>query len=273
VLIPVEGVRTARLALGTASAAPLSLGLWVKAHRTGTYSGALRNSAKNRSYPFTFAVSSADTWEFKTLSVGGDTSGTWLADTGVGLSLNICVAGGSSRTGTAGAWGGSDYSGAASTTNGVAATSDTFQITGVIVLPGIELPAADRAALVMRPADHELSAPNGCRRYLQRLDVSSSFAAMSMSGLAYSTTQAYVPWRLDPLMRTAPQVSASTLGNLQIQDATGLAIALTGLTAVVVHPERALLRATVASGLVAGNATFLGGNNMSPAWLQFDARL
>ena len=273
VLIPIEGVRTARLALGTASAAPLSLGFWVKAHRTGTYSGALRNSAKNRSYPFTFAVSSADTWEFKTLSAGGDTSGTWLADTGVGLSLNICLAGGSSRTGTAGAWGGSDYSGAASTTNGVAATSDTFQITGVIVLPGIELPAADRAALVMRPADHELSAPNGCRRYLQRLDVSSSFAAMSMGGLAYSTTQAYVPWCLDPPMRTAPQVSASTLGNLQIQDATGLGIALTGLTAVVVHAERALLRATVASGLVAGNATFLGGNNMSPAWLQFDARL
>jgi hypothetical protein len=84
VLIPIEGVRTARLALGTASAALISLGFWVKAHRTGTYSGALRNSAKNRSYPFTFAVSSADTWEFKTLSVGGDTSGTWLADTGVG---------------------------------------------------------------------------------------------------------------------------------------------------------------------------------------------
>ena len=165
VLIPIEGVRTARLALGTASAAPISLGFWVKAHRTGTYSGALRNSAKNRSYPFTFAVSSADTWEFKTLSVGGDTSGTWLADTGVGLSLNICVAGGASRTGTAGAWAGSDYSGAASTTNGVAATSDTFQITGVIVVPGIELPAADRAALIMRPVEQELRL---CERYWEK---------------------------------------------------------------------------------------------------------
>ena len=149
VLIPIEGVRTARLALGTASAAPISLGFWVKAHRTGTYSGALRNSAKNRSYPFTFAVSSADTWEFKTLSVGGDTSGTWLADTGVGLSLNICVAGGTSRNGTAGTWAGSDYSGAASTTNSVAATSDTFQITGVIAVPGIELPSCGS-----RRADH-----------------------------------------------------------------------------------------------------------------------
>ena len=180
VLIPIEGVRTARLAFGAASAAPISLGFWVKAHRTGTYSGALRNSAKNRSYPFTFAVSSADTWEFKTLSVGGDTSGTWLADTGIGLALNICVAGGASRTGAAGAWAGSDYSGAASTTNGVAATSATFQITGVIVVPAIELPAADRAALIMRSFEQELRL---CERYWEKsYDYGTTPAANHQSG-------------------------------------------------------------------------------------------
>ena len=112
VLIPIEGVRAARLAFGVASAAAISFGFWVKAHRTGTYSGSLRNSAKNRSYPFTFTVNAADTWEFKTVTVAGDTSGTWLTDTGVGLYLNICIAGGSSRVGTADAWAGSDYSGA-----------------------------------------------------------------------------------------------------------------------------------------------------------------
>ena len=66
---------------------------------------------------------------------------------------------------TASTWAGSDYSGAASTTNSVAATSDTFQITGVIAVPGIELPAADRAALIMRPADQELRL---CQRYYER---------------------------------------------------------------------------------------------------------
>ena len=69
VLIPIEGVRAARLAFGTASAAAISFGFWVKAHRTGTYSGSLRNSAKNRSYPFSFAVNAADTWEFKTVTL------------------------------------------------------------------------------------------------------------------------------------------------------------------------------------------------------------
>src|SRR5207244_4013381 len=134
--IPIEGVRASRLALGTASAAAIAIGFWVKAHRTGTYSGSLRNSAKNRSYPFTFVVNAADTWEFKTITFGGDTGGTWLTDTGVGLSLNICIAGGSSRVGTGGAWAGSDYSGVTSTTNAVAATTDTFQLTGPTVLPG-----------------------------------------------------------------------------------------------------------------------------------------
>ena len=169
VVLPIEGMRTARLAFGGASAAPVSFGFWVKAHRTGNYSGSLRNSAKNRAYPFSFAVSAADTWEFKTVTVAGDTSGTWLTNNDVGLSLTICIAGGSGRVSTAGAWAGSDYSGVTSTTNAVAATSDTFQITGLIVLPGIELPASDRAAFIMRSAAYELSAPDGCKRQYQVL--------------------------------------------------------------------------------------------------------
>jgi hypothetical protein len=156
VLVPIEGVRASRLAFGNASAAAVSFGFWVKAHRTGSYSGSLRNSAKNRAYPFSFTVNAADTWEFKTVTVSGDSSGTWLTDTGVGLSINICIAGGSSRVGTAGAWAGSDYSGVTSTTNGVTATSDTFQVTGLIVLPGVELPSPDRAPFVTRPFDAEL---------------------------------------------------------------------------------------------------------------------
>jgi hypothetical protein len=157
VLVPIEGVRTARLALGTAGSASLSIGFWVKAHRIGAYSGSLRNSAKNRSFPFSFTINAADTWEFKTVTAGGDTSGTWLADTGVGLYLNLCIAGGSSRLGTSGAWAASGYSGVASSTNAVAASSDAFQVTGLVVLPGIELPPSDRAPFIMRPFDQELS--------------------------------------------------------------------------------------------------------------------
>jgi hypothetical protein len=201
VLIPIEGVRAARLALGNATAAAISFGFWVKAHRTGSYSGSLRNSAKTRAYPFTFAINSADTWEFKTVAVAGDTSGTWLTDTGIGLSLNICIAGGSSRAGTGGAWAGSDYSGVTATTNAVAATSDTFQVTGLIVLPGIELPSSDRAPLIMRPYDAELIAS---QRYLRML------GGMAVQGNFVSATNFALQVTLAPLMRVSPTLTLLT---------------------------------------------------------------
>ena len=183
VLIPIEGVRCARLALGGASAASISFGFWVKAHRTGSYSGSLRNASKARSCPFSFTVNSADTWEFKTVTVAGDTSGTWLTDTGIGVSLNLCIAGGSSRVGTAAAWAANDYSGVTSTTNAVAATSDTFQVTGLVVLPGIELPAYDRAPFLMRPFDQELTL---CKRHYEKsyAYATAPGAASAVDGLA-----------------------------------------------------------------------------------------
>jgi hypothetical protein len=205
VLLPVEGMRAARLAFGNAGAAAVSLGFWVKAHRTGSYSGSLRNSAKNRSYPFAFAVGAADTWEFKTVTIPGDTGSTWLTDTGVGFYLNLCIAGGASRAGTAAAWAGSDYSGVTGTTNGVAATSDTFQVTGLIVLPGIELPSGDRAAFLARPFEEEFVR---CQRYLRYIDG-------AITGIGQNTTTAYLfgTW---PDMRAAPAVSFT--GNVNIDN-------------------------------------------------------
>lgn len=164
--IPFEGVRVSRLALGNAAAQPIAFGFWVKVHRTGTYSGAINNSAFTRSYPFTFVVNSADTWEFKTVTLSGDTSGTWLtAVNTVGLYLNIAIAAGSSFQGAAGAWAGTTYLGASGTTNGVAATSDVFQFTGLIGLPGIELPSSARSALIMRPFDDSLDL---CSRFFEK---------------------------------------------------------------------------------------------------------
>jgi hypothetical protein len=164
---PIEAWRVNRLMMGNASAQPVSIGFWVKAHRTGTYSASIKNvsigSASPRSYPFSFTVNVADTWEFKTVTIPGDTSGSWVTSGAAGgLWLNIAMAVGAGRVGTANAWAAADFDGVTGTTNGVAATSDTFQITGVIALPGIELPSSSRAPLIMRPFDQELLL---CRRY------------------------------------------------------------------------------------------------------------
>jgi hypothetical protein len=171
ILLPVEGTRISRLLSGTSLASAQSLGFWFSAHRTGTWSGAIMNGAKTRSCPFSFSVSAADTPQWVSLSgasaIPADTSGTWTNDTTVGMVVSICLAGGSSRLGTPGAWATTTspgLAGATGSSNGVGATSDVFYISNVIALPGIELPPSDRAPLIMRTFDQELGL---CQRYFR----------------------------------------------------------------------------------------------------------
>jgi hypothetical protein len=71
----IEGLNVADLAWGTASAATVTVSFWVySSSLTGTFGGALRNSAASRSYPFSYTISSANTWEQKSVTIAGDTS-------------------------------------------------------------------------------------------------------------------------------------------------------------------------------------------------------
>jgi hypothetical protein len=221
-LLPVEGTRISRLLSGTSLASAQSLGFWFSAHRTGTYSGAVMNGAKTRSCPFSFTVSAADTPQWVSLSgasaIPADTAGTWTNDNTVGMVVSICLAGGASRLGTAGAWTTTTspgFSGATGSINGVAATSDVFHISNVIALAGIELPPSDRAPLIMRSFDQELGL---CQRYFRSSwDYGTAPGTVWTAGLDqmkfahpigdFSTTQIF------PAMRIA--------GTLTIYDAAG----------------------------------------------------
>ena len=72
----IEGFNVADFGWGTASAATATLSFWVRSSVTGVFGGSFRNGSFNRSYPFTYTVSAANTWEYKTITVAGDTSGT-----------------------------------------------------------------------------------------------------------------------------------------------------------------------------------------------------
>jgi hypothetical protein len=185
IVLPIEGTRTSRLLSGTPLASAQSLGFWFCAHRTGVYSGAVMNAAKTRSCPFSFTVNVADTPQWISLcgstAIPGDTSGTWANDNTVGMTVSICLAAGSSRLGTPGAWTTTTspgLAGAAGTSNGVGATSDVFYLSNVIALPGLELPPPDRAPLIMRPFDQELTI---CQRYFR-----SSWDYGTASGTSWS---------------------------------------------------------------------------------------
>ena len=207
---PIEGTRVRRLALGTSAAGALAIGFWVKAHRTGMYSGAVKNTnvggGSPRSYPFAFTVASADTWEFKAATIRQlDIEGTWGSGTAAGLYLALTVAAGAARSGIQDTWAANDYSGASGTTNGLAAIGDSFQLTGVVVLPGIELPTAERAAYIMRPATDELRL---CQRYYQTVGF--------RGGIAVDSTRIYGPFNFLVAMRAAPAIAlvsfAGTVG-------------------------------------------------------------
>jgi len=127
----IEGLNVADLAWGTASAATVTLSFWVRSSLTGTFGGAFYNSAYNRSYPFTYAISSANTWEQKTVTVAGDTSGTWLTTSGIGVAVTFDLGTGTDNTGTAGAWVGAGNIGADSTVQLASTLNATWYITGV----------------------------------------------------------------------------------------------------------------------------------------------
>jgi hypothetical protein len=127
----IEGLNVYDLAWGTASAATVTLSFWVRSSLTGTFSGALLNSAANRSYAFTYTINSANTFEQKTVTIAGDTSGTWLTTNGVGIVLRFALGAGSSFLQSANSWGTGNVLGATGTTQWISTSGATFYITGV----------------------------------------------------------------------------------------------------------------------------------------------
>jgi hypothetical protein len=127
----IEGYNVADLGWGAAGASSITLSFWVRSSLTGTFGGSLTNSAENRSYPFTYTISVANTWELKSVTVAGDTSGTWLTTTGSGLAVYFTLGIGTTYAGTAGAWAGAAYFGATGATSVVGTSGATFYITGV----------------------------------------------------------------------------------------------------------------------------------------------
>lgn len=185
---PVEGHRISRLAMGTASPASISIGFWVKANRTGLYSASVRNSVSGtptRSYVFTFTISTSATWQFVPVTIPGDTAGTWAADNTIGLYYTISMLCGTTYSAAPGAWTAGNYSGATGAINGAAATTDYMQVTGVIILPGIELPSAIRAPFIMRPYDQEYM---NSQRYYHRVG-GASYICSYANGLYIDANQ------------------------------------------------------------------------------------
>ena len=155
----IEGTNTADLAWGTASAKTVTLSFWVRSSLTGTFGGTLMNSGYTRSYPFSYTISAADTWEQKTITIAGDTTGTWLTDTGIGIRLSFGLGIGSTYSGTAGAWASSELYAPTGATSVIGTLNATWYITGVQLEAGSVATSFER-----RSYGTELQL---CQRYYQ----------------------------------------------------------------------------------------------------------
>jgi hypothetical protein len=202
----IEGYNVADLGWGTANAKTVTLSFQVYSSLTGTFGGVFQNSASDRSYPFTYSIPTANTWTTISVTIAGDTSGTWLKTNGIGISIKFSLGTGSTYSGTAGSWSGVNYQSATGATSVVGTSGATFYITGVQLEIGSAATTFD-----FRSYGTELAL---CQRYYT-LIASGSGKDISAS-CYYSSTQMGGNICLPVQMRTNPSLTSVTGTNYYI---------------------------------------------------------
>ena len=176
----IEGFNTSDLSFGTANAKTVVLSFQVYSSLTGTFGGSLTNSAGNRSYPFSYSVSVANTWAPVSISIAGDTTGTWLSNNGIGISVRFGLGVGATWASTAGSWQAGNFVQPTGTVSVVGTSGATFYITGVQLEKGSTATSFD-----YRPYGTELSL---CQRYYEMsYDLGTVAGANSNVGAKYSS--------------------------------------------------------------------------------------
>jgi hypothetical protein len=221
----IEGHRVVRLGWGFSSAQPITIGFWTAHNRTGKYSVGITNSAATRAYMTTYTQAAADTWQYNVITIPGCQDGAWLYNNAAGMVLNFSVAMGTTYTApSANSWLTGQYLAAPGQINGVAATSDFFRLTGVVVLPGIEAPSAERSPLIMRPYDQELVT---CKRYYQKNGYVAWSSYAAAAGTPFYMTMTWpVEFRSTPTTELLSPTYANATG-VGVQTVTPTTFSLT----------------------------------------------
>lgn len=194
----IEGQNITSLAWGTSDAKTVTLSFWVRSSLTGTFSGTLTGGQK---YIFNYTISAANTWERKTITITGSTSGTWASDNTSGLRVYFTLGYGSSQTGTAGVWGATGAGIATSgSVNVVSNNAATWQITGVKLEVGSVATEFDH-----RSYGEELAL---CQRYLTEFKVLSGGERI-LIGTVESSTRSRHDMPIATPMRTTPTITTN----------------------------------------------------------------
>jgi hypothetical protein len=245
----IEGFNTADLNWGTANAKTVTLSFWVSSSLTGTFGGSLMNSANNRAYPFSYSIPTANTWTPISITIAGDTTGTWVGATnGNGLQLSFGLGVGSTLSGTAGAWSANQYFSATGATSVVGTNGATFYITGVQLEVG-----SNATSFEYRDYGRELIM---CQRYLPAFNFTATNQSLG-SGICYSAGACVIHVPFAVYTRVAP-TGVSVTGTFNSYTSTGANSGnFTTINFQTGEPNGASLNASGGSGLVGGNAAIL----------------
>ena len=260
ILQSIEGNNIYDLGFGTASAKPITVSFVVKSSVTGTFNIAIVNGTGARSYVSTYTINSANTWEYKSVSIEGDTTGTWATGNGVGLTLWFSLGFGSDFETTPNSWASVDFKASSSGVDLVATSGATWQITGV------QLEAGDTATpFEHRSFGQELAL---CQRYFEKsYDLGTVAGAANENGMAitwaasvsnyYSfSTKFLVSKRATPTV-TIYNPSSGTTSEMRNTD-TGGAVTVAGIS---------LVGQTAPFGfLYSSSAVSADGNRYSTQW-------
>jgi predicted secreted protein len=255
-----EGYDVADLDWGTSDAKTVTLSFWVRSSLTGTFGGVIPNVDLDRSYPFTYTISVADTWEYKTITIPGDTTGTWNKTNGIGLRVIFALGAGSDIIGTAGAWAAANYQGGATgQTNVISTNGATFYITGV------QLEAGSSASSFAH--ENYSDTLQKCQRYYRKLSNAADPYKNFAIGRADTGNNASMLVDFIVPMRAVPTI---TLTSLFTDD--GYATNGATIGALYLTNEGGGFNVS-SSSVGGGRAVVLRANGSSSASLQYSAEL
>jgi hypothetical protein len=201
----IEGLNVADLSWGTANAKTVTLSFQIYSSLTGTFGGSITNGAANRTYLFSYSVPTANTWTTISVTIAGDTTGTWLTNNGIGMYVRFGLGSGSTFTGTAGAWAAGNLVQPTGTVSVVGTSGATFYITGVQLESG-----SAASPFEYRDYGGELIM---CQRYYQK------YTQLLLSGYNGSTGSIYNTYLFPVEMRATPTMNYSGFTNSNCSNA------------------------------------------------------
>jgi len=217
----IEGLNSARLGFGTSWAKTVTLSFWVRSSVSGIYSFAITNNNGDRTYAVNYTINSANTWEYKTATIPGDTTGTWLTTNGVGVYIRFNLGSAAARLISEGSWQAVNADGATGSTG-----ADTWATTSgaTFYITGVQLECSDTAT----PFEHRSYGDElaRCQRYYERLGNVDGTAFAAGYNESTSEARGVIHYKKK---RSSPSVSSDAASNF-CNVSTGTTVAATSLS-------------------------------------------